>query len=74
MEGLGPCTQHAQAHAANEAYHAEDRTQMPADRNGRSRSSSGRQCSSSSTRKDKVAQNIKHNETIKYGLIGYNDY
>ena len=30
-----PCTQHAQAHAANEAYHAEDRTQMPADRNGR---------------------------------------
>jgi len=30
-----PCTQHAQAHAANEAYQAEDRTQMPADRNGR---------------------------------------
>jgi len=30
-----PCTQHVQAHAANEAYHAEDRTQMPADRNGR---------------------------------------
>ena len=30
-----PCTQHAQAHAANEAYHAEDRTQMPADRNAR---------------------------------------
>ena len=30
-----PCTQHAQAHAANEAYHAEDQTQMPADRNGR---------------------------------------
>jgi len=39
MEGLEnqktPCTHHAQAHAANEAYHAEDRTQMPADRNGR---------------------------------------
>ena len=28
-------TQHAQAHAANEVYHAEDRTQMPADRNDR---------------------------------------